>query len=387
MLSYAQQLDSRARRFEIANLPRGSAFDVSRLDVCSPLLSAADRNDASRNTAWLEQLKVPDDYSNAKRALGAYAITSLPFFAGVTRWQENTQAIFQGTHPADNVRRYLPAEATGTPFNLPIPEGRPLGIPGLTAADWRQLLAYHAPVLDVQTRADLDRFGRLKLLDANATVDVVQPIAYQRITFTRLKGETLVQLVYTFWFPERPLRAAFDLLSGRLDGVMIRVTLDENGEVLLVDSIHACGCYQLFFPTSKLMPKPPPEPGIEWAFVPKRLPVVAANQRIAIRIASGTHYLEDIALVPRAGLAGTTYAFADDDELRSLASVDGRRRSLFGPDGIVAGSERGERFLFWPMGISSPGAMRQWGRHATAFVGRRHFDDADLIEQRFERIE
>jgi hypothetical protein len=27
--------------------------------------------------------------------------------------------------------------------------------------------------------------------------------------------------------------------------------------------------------------------------------------------------------------------------------------------------------------------MRQWGHHATAFVGRRHFDDADLIEARF----
>jgi hypothetical protein len=37
------------------------------------------------------------------------------------------------------------------------------------------------------------------------------------------------------------------------------------------------------------------------------------------------------------------------------------------------------------MGITSPGAMRQWGRHPTAFVGRRHFDDARLIEQRFSR--
>jgi hypothetical protein len=36
------------------------------------------------------------------------------------------------------------------------------------------------------------------------------------------------------------------------------------------------------------------------------------------------------------------------------------------------------------MGIRSAGAMRQWGRQATAFVGRRHFDDADLIERRFE---
>jgi len=46
-------------------------------------------------------------------------------------------------------------------------------------------------------------------------------------------------------------------------------------------------------------------------------------------------------------------------------------------------TERAERWLFWPMGIDSAGAMRQWGRHATAFVGRRHFDDADLLEKRF----
>jgi hypothetical protein len=37
------------------------------------------------------------------------------------------------------------------------------------------------------------------------------------------------------------------------------------------------------------------------------------------------------------------------------------------------------------MGIASPGAMRQWGRHATAFIGRRHFDDPRLFDQRFER--
>jgi hypothetical protein len=36
------------------------------------------------------------------------------------------------------------------------------------------------------------------------------------------------------------------------------------------------------------------------------------------------------------------------------------------------------------MGIDNAGAMRQWGTHATAFIGRRHFDDADLIERRFE---
>ncbi|MBI3045060.1 MAG: hypothetical protein HYY78_19780 [Betaproteobacteria bacterium] len=45
-----------------------------------------------------------------------------------------------------------------------------------------------------------------------------------------------------------------------------------------------------------------------------------------------------------------------------------------------------ERVLFWPMGIASAGTMRQWGRHATAFLGRRHFDDAGLIERRFSLL-
>jgi hypothetical protein len=39
--------------------------------------------------------------------------------------------------------------------------------------------------------------------------------------------------------------------------------------------------------------------------------------------------------------------------------------------------------LFWPLGIRAAGAMRQWGRHATAFVGRRHFDEALLLDRYF----
>ena len=58
-------------------------------------------------------------------------------------------------------------------------------------------------------------------------------------------------------------------------------------------------------------------------------------------------------------------------------------RSVFDAHGFIAGTDRAEAWLFWPMGIARAGAMRQWGRHATAFVGRRHFDDARLIEHRF----
>jgi hypothetical protein len=38
------------------------------------------------------------------------------------------------------------------------------------------------------------------------------------------------------------------------------------------------------------------------------------------------------------------------------------------------------------MVIASSGQMRQWGRHATAFLGRRHCGDPTLIERYLERV-
>lgn len=96
---------------------------------------------------------------------------------------------------------------------------------------------------------------------------------------------------------------------------------------------------------------------------------------------SHTHYLRDVSLIESA--EGGEYRFAEYDELRTLPLPGGGSRSIFGPDGLIEGTERGERFLFWPMGIANAGAMRQSGTQATAFVGRRHFDDADIFEKRF----
>jgi hypothetical protein len=192
----------------------------------------------------------------------------------------------------------------------------------------------------------------------------------------------LLQLVYTIWFSERPALGATDLLAGRLDGVIWRVTLAPDGEPVLYDSIHPCGCYHMFFPTPRAKAKPAPDPSEEWAFAPQALAKVAEGERPLLRIASRTHYLEQVSLV-RGIDSVARYSVRDYGELRSLRH-GAERRGVFGPDGIVAGSERAERLLFWPMGIASAGAMRQWGRQATAFVGRRHFDDADLVERRFE---
>jgi hypothetical protein len=267
----------------------------------------------------------------------------------------------------------------------------PLRIPEFNEKEQAILLSAFAPVFEVETGGDYDRVGRLRWGNsATPHVDTTVPVVYYRIAFARYGDRTLTQLVYTVWFSERPADHPLDVLAGRLDGVVIRVTLGPEGDPLMYDSIHPCGCYHMFFPTPRVQALPAPEGVGEWAFVPATLPVHTVGARIAVRIATRSHYLVRVALDESGGTH--SYALLPENDLRVLPLSHSEQlvlqgtRSIYAPDGLVPGTERAERLLFWPMGIPSAGAMRQWGHHATAFVGRRHFDDADLIEKRFRVV-
>ena len=82
--------------------------------------------------------------------------------------------------------------------------------------------------------------------------------------------------------------------------------------------------------------------------------------------------------------ASQSYALASYNQLRSLPADSNTTKNLFESNGLVTGTERAERFILWPMGIPSPGAMRQWGHHATAFAGRRYFDDPCLLDSYYD---
>jgi hypothetical protein len=73
------------------------------------------------------------------------------------------------------------------------------------------------------------------------------------------------------------------------------------------------------------------------------------------------------------------------DQLRSLPYPKGARKSMFAQNSIVPGTGRLERFILWPTGVLSPGGMRQFGRHAVAFVGKRHFDDPFYMDEMFTK--
>jgi hypothetical protein len=395
-------LDREARTIEVGNAPDAliSTQAASQLEPCTERLIRADQDNAQ---ALLDRARVDDHYSDTLRAAGLYALTRIPFAAGVRQWQNKTLADHASTAPwppQGATQRYAVATVVGatTATASVITKAftrDPLGLPQLDAATITALFEEHAPILDVQTLSHHDHIGApVWADDAHIEVNSDEPVLYTRLSHALLDGRWLPQLIYTFWFPSRPRQASLDLLAGRLDGIIWRVTLGEDLRPLLYDSIHPCGCYHLFYPTPRLRARAQGagiDPLDEGLFVPQHVDAPGPGQRALLRIAAQSHYLQRVLHVDSThGEGSKRYRLRDENVLRQLPlsaknrSTSPGPRSLYGPDGMVAGTERLERFLFWPMGIASAGQMRQWGHHATAFVGRRHFDDPHLLQRYFE---
>jgi hypothetical protein len=409
-----QMLESVARRHELANL-LGAARErldakvqrlfqhdeeqtPANLDMllhdCTQELRTQQLATAAGRDALRSAVGVCDDYSLAKRLLGFYPLSAIPFSAGIRNYQKETRKTFATDLTELPIHGQLLRYAPGTSSSMDGSDpgeilgrsaGNALAIPEPLDDNLNRLFARFAPVFEIDVADDFDRIGRMTWSESGAPrVDTIYPTLYRLTSHTRFGGQTLLQLNYIVWFPRRPKGSRFDLLGGELDSIIWRVTLHRDGTPLAYDTVHGCGCYHLFFPTEQLTLRRPAPDLSEKTFVAQVVPPLGTGQRLAIRVASRTHYVERIyAVTESSGAPSLPYQFSEYDELRSLARADGVRHSLFGPDGLIAGSERGERFLFWPMGIASAGAMRQWGHHATAFVGKRHFDDANLFEHAF----
>jgi hypothetical protein len=382
LLEKMRLLDMESRRFELTDIR-----DLQRAESCGRQLLAHDLRDIERMQRLVGSINVPDDYVTAYRAFGAYALTKLPFAAGVKRLE--TERSKQFSSNASESDKALSSNTEKIVYAIKhSSDVQPTKLHPNVEVE--HLIEAHAPLFLISKTSNADIPGALEWQGEEVGVNTAKPVIYTQSTFTRYGELSLRQLVYTIWFSERPATkaVAIDLLAGRLDGITVRVTLAPNGEALVYDSIHPCGCYHQFFPTAKAVLKSTPSGLDEWAFVPRTLPKWQSGDRLLLHIASGTHYIDQVDLVsniasgvftqPNTSLHPIAY-----DTLRALPTPDGRYRSAFDPRGFIRGSERLESWLFWPMGIANAGAMRQWGKHATAFVGRRHFDDPRLMEERF----
>ena len=373
-------LDDAGRTAELSN----ASLPPDDLARCRVLLGAAD---APSFDTLQSSARVPDAYSAGARALGLYPLTQLLVAANEARWQEETRAVFALSLDQLPVRGELTRFGVRTAWPVPdvtLPGATDaLGLPVLSRFDRTVLLVRHAPLLDIDVRAGYDRPGELGLDSTDLpVVDPEQPIAHTRVTHALFEDGARIQLVYTFWFSERPAREVLDPLSGRIDGLVWRVTLDKDGSPLVYDAMRPSGRHHLFFPTERVVARPQADTLDERMFSPQAVRVPKRDEVVILRIESGTHYLQRVSVEPRAQPA---VRFQLDDDRRPTTSprATGGTRSVFGVDGLMPGTERGERHFLWPTGVASPGQMRQWGHHATAFVGRRHFDDPHLLASYF----
>ncbi len=394
------------RGYELANLSAAARDALqSRLGEkpeavvadCTAVLLQFDGTRSDFRETLVATAAVPDNYADMFRVIGIYPLTSLPVLFGFNRWKDRNLPGFRNSPSALKMSGKIGFSAPGA---VPLPmtpkaisallrgwSGNPLKIPRPGDAELRRLAAGFAPVFAVDVTGDYDRIGVPVLrVDGPPQVDTSAPQVYVQPSWTLIGGAPHLQISYLAWFSERPPTGSLDILAGKLDGLIWRVTISPDGRPMLYDSIHPCGCYHLFFPVppTRLKTTQTDEPR-EGTVVPTDAPVLAPGQRMVLHISSGDHYLRGLSVSNGLTAGSTPYELVSMDALRSLPAPGGGRRSLYERDGLVAGTERDERWVLWPMGISSPGAMRQWGTHATAFVGRRHFDDPYLIDKAFTR--
>jgi len=406
-----QNLAMEGWQIELKNMPASynkeltlHANDISETDMslietlsyCGDLLSAIDLDEENEVQDLKTKAKVPDEYKTWQRVLGLYPMTALVFRSGIDRWHKETSKIYAQplkTIPVHGELVQFTPSANSVPLSpqeisqiIKDSSNNVLNIPEPSKIDKQKLFNSFTPIFEIDIVTNNDRIGAVESDKDNVPkINTALAKVYQHLSYTRVTDHVLLQLNYTIWFPSRPKTSAFDMLAGHMDGITWRVTLLPDGNPWLFDSMHNCGCYHMFFPTqyATILPQ---EPTLdEPAFIPQSLSI-RSNERPIIRIAHGNHYIERVYFDDTVSHTVVNYEQANSKKLRSLELKNGNHRSLYGQDGIIHSSKRMERFLFWPMGIPSPGAMRQWGHHATAFVGRRHFDDARLFDNYFDIV-
>lgn len=324
-------------------------------------------------------LEIPDAYSQWRRMLGVYPVTRLLATPSVKAYREDMLERFDRQTDSDRFH-YLPPVFNGTP---PRPEAlahNALEMPWPTQGAAMAMLSHYAPVVSVADDDPANQPGTVGLSNGTPQGLPMGATAYTWISWQFFRDRPVLQLNYQFWFSHRPKAGWIDPYAGKLDGLIWRVTLRPDGRVLAYDSIHPCGCYHKVYRVAPSLRPVSPEQVGQPVFYPYLAPD-ALRQRIQLVLEPRTHYVIAVRpFEPGDDKTAGHYRLADANRLRSLPDGEGHG-SFFDADGLVTGSERTERFFLWPLGVPSAGAMRQRGHHAIAFIGKRHFDDPDMLQR------
>lgn len=402
LLEQLRQLDLAARSGELQRLDPlarhqllqqwDSADDETlrhQLTDCSARLLHQDRQQDTFYPRLLAALPVEDNYASWQRWVGFYPLFVWPVDAlahnahqeirhRLQQFDERSAAITVWTHYQPAGRRQLTQPALSAVLNAA--RANPLAIYQLSASQLARLAHHYAPQLRLAGDGHNDRFGRVTVEHDQLVVDTAQPTVYYYAGHALLQGVPALQLNYVFWYPGRYADEVSWIERGRFDGVTLRYTLDEQGQLLMVDLINNCGCYHGFLPSAdhfelQRLKQPQMAPQVL-----QPLPNTSSDVTLGFTFNRRHQLVQTVTAPP---WPGTAYQLRPYRELEQMATAHGPARSLFDSRGVVPDSRRVESALLFSMGISSVGSMRQRGNQPTTLVGRQHFDDPHLFDELF----
>ncbi|MCA9407551.1 MAG: hypothetical protein KC733_02590 [Candidatus Omnitrophica bacterium] len=333
-------------------------------------------------------IKAPSEYSAIKRIIGLYPLFYLPVKNATLRaydkFKQWHQQPFENYSPLGNLRVFgikktaLPAHFfhSSTTYDT-------LGVPKMDLPNQYQLALSFAPYIFQDTVDTYDHFGKIIWQNKKVTVDTTKPTVYYYITHTFVNEKPVLQLNYSIWFIGRYGANAPWLERGALDGLTFRITLDQNGQPLLLDVINNCACYHLLIPKKEAITRiKDPVSGIQ-PLIARWLPKQYPENPLKLLLTTGWHQLQriDAENPPEEFISYNLLPYSD---LESLSHTDGYRENVFNNHGIMKNSSRIEPLFFFPSGINKVGYMRQREHHPIKLIGQAHFTDPNLLEDLFE---
>lgn len=400
-VGWMQELDLESRRKEVRNLPEERAGGLlsgqgpeqlyERVKSCSDELFRHDTNSAHFHETLISFVDVPDEYSFTMRVLGLYPVMAIPVTIVTDSSRENILSWYNTdlkNLPVDGrLTAFVPAESSFLAENeiqaiMDASSANPLGVPVPDEMSGKKLVEHFTPVFIQDLAAAYDQVGRIVWRGDCPDVDPSRPTVYYYFSNAFFKGKPVLQINYVIWYSARAGERAPRIEWGHLDGLTLRVSLDEMGKPFMVDAANNCGCYHLFAPDRERVDRVITKPFMFDPFVPQWLPDIATGQRLGVRLNSGWHQVQRL-IAAKDYPDPIPYELVPYDTLEVLPHEDGRTESTFDSEGIAKCAERIERFILFSMGIPEIGSMRQRGHHATELIGRAHFDDPDLFDRSF----
>ena len=208
----------------------------------------------------------------------------------------------------------------------------------------------------------------------NVNIDTKKPALFCRVEYAEVSGAKLKQLVYVFWYPERPVGS---LETGKVDGNVLRITLDASGCPAIFEYSQTCGCFHGTFVANHME---------SWAREEFQTPIegksyvvekkssgktdwlvrdlisVDPDQRPVLFISAGSHFCHAIRfsqqLQSMSKYTSYSYKLRPYDCLTQIPKEKGGSGSMFNEEGLVLGGKRWKEELFMSS-LKNPG----WPRH------------------------